>query len=106
MNGQLLQTGEEISQDACVNSCIPSPIQHALPSFKPMSCGKGTWQDLTGVEFSAAIDDAYLQIVHYRKNLFKVPSGASGKRFVAELLASLTLLPWSLRLKLSPLRLL
>ena len=50
-----------------------------------MSCEKSTWKDVTGLEFSAAIDDAYLQIVHWRKNLFKVPSGASGKRFVAEL---------------------
>ena len=31
------------------------------------------------------IDDAYAQVVHWRPNLFKVPSGACGKQFVAEL---------------------
>ena len=43
------------------------------------------WQDLTGQEFSTAIDNAYSWIVHWRQNLFKVPSGACGKRFVGEL---------------------
>ena len=80
-----LQTGKEISQTAAEDSHIPSPTMRALPSFKPMSFEESTWQDLTGHEFSVAIDDAYSQIVHWRKNLFKVPSGASGKRFVAEL---------------------
>ena len=56
-----------------------------VPYFKPVSCEKSAWQDLTGLEFSAAIDDVYIQIVHWRKNLFELPSGASGKRFVAEL---------------------
>ena len=32
-----------------------------------------------------AIDDAYAQVVHWRPNLFKVPSGACGKQFIAEL---------------------
>ena len=42
------------------------------------------WQDLTGQEFSTAIDNAYSRTVHWRQNLFKVPSGACGKRFVGE----------------------
>ena len=57
----------------------------ALPAFKPMSSINWTWGDLPGHEFSNAIDDAYSQIVHWKTNLLKVPPGASGKHFVAEL---------------------
>ena len=32
-----------------------------------------------------AIDDAYSQIVHWKHNLFMVPSGAQGKQLVSEL---------------------
>ena len=91
-----------------MNSCAPSPALHALPSCKPMSCEESTWQEVltsTSTKFSAAIDNAYLQIVHWRKNLFKEPSGASGKCFVVELARLLRLLPWILHLKLFLLRL-
>ena len=44
------------------------------------------WHTLSGEEFATAIDSAYDQIVHWKSNLFKVPSGASGKRFVGELM--------------------
>ena len=57
----------------------------ALPSFKPMSCLQCTWGDVSGEVFSNAINDAYREIVHWKPNLFKVPSGASGKHFIAEL---------------------
>ena len=43
------------------------------------------WQYLTGQEFFTAIDNAYSWTVNWRQNLFKVPSGACGKRFVGEL---------------------
>ena len=35
--------------------------------------------------FSSLIDDAYTQIAHWKSNLFKVPSGSTGKQFVAEI---------------------
>ena len=57
----------------------------ALPRFNPMSCDNASWQTRTGREFSDAINDAYSQIVHWKRNLFMVPSGAQGKRFVGEL---------------------
>ena len=60
VNGLLLQTEEEISPVACVNSYVPSPTLHALPSFKPVSCEESTWQDLISMEFSVAMDDAYI----------------------------------------------
>ena len=36
--GLLLQTEEEMSQVACVNSCVPSPTLHALPNFLSSQC--------------------------------------------------------------------
>ena len=57
----------------------------ALPRFNPMSRDNASWQTRTGREFSDAINDAYSQIVHWKRNLFMVPSGAQGKRFVGEL---------------------
>ena len=41
--------------------------------------------DLSGQEFTSLVNEAYSQVVHWRPTLFKVPSGSSGKQFVAEL---------------------
>ena len=57
----------------------------SLPAFKPMSCLNCTWGDLSGQECSNALDNAYSLTVNWRPNLFKVPSGSSGKHFVCEL---------------------
>ena len=70
-----------------VNAEIPGPTAEirTLPSFKPTSSMDSSWGDLSGEEFTKMIDDAYAQVVHWRPNLFKVPSGACGKQFVVEL---------------------
>ena len=41
-----------------------------LPSFKPASSMNLPWGDLSGEEFTKAIDYAYAQVVHWRPNLF------------------------------------
>ena len=61
------------------------PQVRTLPLFKPMSSLDCIWGEKSGQEFSDAVDYAYGYIVHWKPNLFKVPSGAIGKRFVAEL---------------------
>ena len=57
----------------------------SLPSFEVMFCENTMRQNLTGEEFSKAIDEAYNQIVHWLPSLFMVPSGKYGKQFVMEL---------------------
>ena len=57
----------------------------ALPQFNPMSSDSATWKTRTGQEFSDDINDAYSKIVHWKHNLFMIPSGAQCKRFVGEL---------------------
>lgn len=43
------------------------------------------WGLLSGSEFSDAINAAYAEAVHWRRNVFQVPSGREGKDFVSEL---------------------
>ena len=44
-----------------------------------------TWGSRTAKEVSATLNNIYDEIVHWRRNLFKVPSGKQGKSFVPEL---------------------
>ena len=39
------------------------------------------WGKLSGLEFEISINNAYEHVVHWKKNLFKLPSGVHGKRF-------------------------
>ena len=65
----------------------PSPVDEirTLPSFKQVPSMTASWGDLSGEDFTKIIDDAYAQVVHWRPNLFQIPSGACGKQFVTEL---------------------
>ena len=60
-------------------------FNYFLPLFRPVQEADYTWGRWSGHVFSSLIDDAYSQIVHWRSNLFKVPSGSTGKWFVAEI---------------------
>ena len=43
------------------------------------------WGNLSGEDFTHVIDATYAEIVHWRRNLFKIPSGKEGRAFVSEL---------------------
>lgn len=59
---------------------------YSLPPFKPtLGSDQFKWGDVPGQMFKNVMEEAYSHIVHWRRNLFKVPSGSSGKQFVAEL---------------------
>ena len=47
------------------------------------------WHDMTGLQFTQTIDNIYDEIVHWRKNLFKLPSGTAGRSFISLLTNSL-----------------
>jgi len=57
----------------------------SLPSYRESSAADFTWGDMNGLDFVDAIHCAYCEIVHWRRNVFLVPSGATGKEFVKEL---------------------
>ena len=56
-----------------------------LPEFEPLAEPPFTWGVLDGYAFSDVIKSCYDEIVHWRGNLFKVPSGKIGNSFVREL---------------------
>ena len=43
------------------------------------------WGEINGEDFTQIVNSSYDEVVHWRRNLFKVPSGKSGKAFVREL---------------------
>ena len=57
-----------------------------LPDFEPMAdATKFSWGNVSGPDFCSSIEAAYDEIVHWRRNLFSVPTGRAGKLFVQEL---------------------
>ena len=67
------------------------PISHIknqpnLPEFEPIDPDpESCFNNMEGTEFRDVIDNAYEEIIKWRKNLFKLPSGKAGKCFVKEL---------------------
>ena len=55
-----------------------------MPNFIPVQPASFKWGEIDEA-FCQDIQECYNQIVHWRRNLFKVPSGQAGKSFVHEL---------------------
>lgn len=82
--------GCSVSTDAVRNPPFFDHVTDAnsmiLPSFSPLPAAPiFTWGDVDGASFSHQIDEAYQVIVHWRRNIFKVPQGKTGKDFIYEL---------------------
>ena len=56
-----------------------------LPPYEDATAPNFVWGEMDGESFAHSIDCCYAEIVHWRRNLFKVPSGKSGKLFVREI---------------------
>ena len=61
-----------------------------LPLFDPVAEPNFRWGALSGQEFTHVIHCAYLEIAHWKRNVFLVPSGKHGKAFVRELTSLFT----------------
>ena len=82
------------SRDPC-NPSIPHTIEIAdsskttsvydRPPFSKRSECVFLWEDIDGETFSHTIQCYYDELVHWKKNLFKIPSGRSGKEFIVEM---------------------
>jgi len=57
----------------------------SLPDFQPVAQPNFLWGNLDGSQFCSALDKAYQEVIHWRKNSFSVPRGRAGKAFVCEL---------------------
>ena len=58
---------------------------YSLPSFSVAQEPNFMWAGVDGVSFTDAVDSTYTEVIHWRRNVFKVPSGKAGKAFVAEM---------------------
>ena len=52
-----------------------------LPSHLEMSSTTFKWAEIDGHRFIQVIDAAYAEIVHWRRNIFMLPSCKAGKDF-------------------------
>ena len=72
------------------NSEIEVELKPNLPScINASSFVKSTTNSLNGHEFVETIHRVYDEIVQWRKNLFKLPSGNPAKLFIRELISCL-----------------
>ena len=56
-----------------------------LPSFEPLTAPSFVWGSLVGPSCNSVIKKCYSTAVHWKTNLFTVPSGKVGEAFVDEL---------------------
>ena len=57
---------------------------HPLPSFMAIRTPTFQWGDEDGEYLTQKVDLCYKEVVHWRRNLFKIPSGKAGTSFVRE----------------------
>jgi len=63
--------------------CSQKEDLHAFPPFlEAADSSSAVWGSLKGAEISSTFEKAYDEIMTWRRNLFKVPSGVHGKAYV------------------------
>ena len=55
-----------------------------LPAYLPSTSANFKWREVDGESFARSITAIYDEIVHWKRNLFKTPSGRVGRMFVQE----------------------
>ena len=62
-------------------------IQPNLPEYEmfPTEIKNKTWGSISYESVGDTINGVYDEIVHFRRNIFNVPSGRAGKAFIEEL---------------------
>ena len=60
-------------------------IKVTLPSYKLDPLPTTKWHDYTAEQFVNLINSTYDNIIHWRKNLFKLPNGKASRLFINEL---------------------
>ena len=62
---------------------------HPLPRFMAISAPNFYWGEKDGEPLTPIIDEIYDEVVHWRRNLFKIPSGNDGTSFVCKFIPGL-----------------
>ena len=78
-------TSSQRSQDTTQRA--QSTIQPNLPDYEvfPTEIKNKTWGNISHESFCDTTNGVYDEIVHFRRNIFNVPSGRAGKAFIEEL---------------------
>ena len=65
-----------------------STIEPNLPDYEvfPAEIKNKTWGNICHASFCNTINGVYDEIVHFRRNIFNIPSGRAGKAFIEELI--------------------
>ena len=71
----------------CKDQNIKNQIKPNLPDYDvlPSETKNKTWGSISYACFCNTVNDVYDEVVHYRRNIFNVPSGRAGKSFIEEL---------------------
>ena len=63
----------------------PSPVSPCSPPPpEPISTANFQWGEHDGSSVGLAVESAYAEAVHWRRNIFMIPSGKAGKDYVKE----------------------
>ena len=71
--------------DEFIGFCESCTSRGGFPDFIPISNGMFSWGDVVDSAFSSTVKAAYSEVVHWKRNIFTVPSEAQGKKFTNEL---------------------
>lgn len=77
--------GDNNAANGETNTAVRHEESVILPEFTPLAEPKFTWGCKDGKTLCESIDAAYNEAVHWRRNIFKVPSGKAGREFILEL---------------------
>ena len=71
----------------CTDQNTKNQIKPNLPDYDvlPSEIKNKTWGSISHACFCNTVNGVYDEIVHYRRNIFNVPSGRAGKSFIEEL---------------------
>ena len=72
------------SQNSHHNECGLLEDNHYIPQAE-LAPPDFTWGELNGPKFCYQINEAFNEVVHWRHDIFQVPSGKQGTAFVTEL---------------------
>ncbi|CAB3982253.1 Hypothetical predicted protein [Paramuricea clavata] len=69
------------------NEIISPQIKPHLPDFDvlPSEVKDKMWGDISYASFFDVVNGIYNEIVHFRRNIFNIPSGRAGKNYIEEL---------------------
>ena len=81
----LIDTSEQNSSQVYDPSMYKKIKESKLPQYKQLQHVDFCWGSLSGEDFRQKLEVAYSEVVHWKRNLFQIPRGEVGGKFVSEL---------------------